>query len=101
MIDPGNEAGTTFLHYSHELFLRHQSGEASRMGNSSSKSESAAEFPPEKRLEAPNTRLIDAGIATIPDMEILRERVDYENVHQNRTQILKQLEWKAAELRED
>ena len=29
------------------------------------------EFPPEKRLEASNTRLIKAGIATIPDMETL------------------------------
>jgi hypothetical protein len=59
------------------------------------------EFPPEKRLEAPDHRLIKAGIATIHDMETLRECVAYENTHQNRTQILRQLEWKAAELRED
>lgn len=59
------------------------------------------EFPPEKRLDAPNTRLIDAGIATIPDMVTLRECVTYENTHQNRTQILRRLEWKADELRED
>lgn len=59
------------------------------------------EFPPEKRLEAPNYRLIKAGIATIPDMETLRECVAYENAHQNRTQILRQLKWKAEELRED
>ncbi|OTF01806.1 hypothetical protein [Halorubrum sp. SD683] len=71
------------------------------MGDSSHESESAAEFPPEKRLEAPNTRLIDAGIATIPDMETLRECVAYENTHQNRTQILRRLEWRAEELRED
>jgi len=31
------------------------------------------EFPPEKRLEAPNYRLIKAGIATITDMETLQE----------------------------
>jgi len=31
------------------------------------------EFPPEKRLEAPNYRLVEAGIATIPDMETLQE----------------------------
>ena len=31
------------------------------------------EFPPEKRLEAPNYRLVEAGIATIPDTETLRE----------------------------
>ncbi|QCC61740.1 hypothetical protein NP511_21475 [Natrinema thermotolerans] len=59
------------------------------------------EFPPEKRLEAPNHRLIKAGIATIPDMETLRECVAYENAHQNRTQILRRLQWKAEELRED
>jgi len=59
------------------------------------------EFPPEKRLEAPNYRLIKAGIATIPDMETLRECVAYENTHQNRTQILRRLQWKAEELREE
>ena len=58
------------------------------------------EFPPEKRLEAPNYRLIEAGIATIPDMETLWECVAYENAHQNRTQILRRLQWKAEELRE-
>ena len=56
------------------------------------------EFPPEKHLEAPNYRLIEAGIATIPDMETLRECVAYENAHQNRTQILRRLQWKAEEL---
>ena len=59
------------------------------------------EFPPKKRLEAPNYRLVKAGIATIPDMETLRECVAYENAHQNRTQILRRLQWKAEELRED
>ena len=58
------------------------------------------EFPPEKRLEAPNYQLIEAGIATIPDMETLRECVAYENAHQNRTQILRRLQSKAEELRE-
>ena len=59
------------------------------------------EFPPEKRLEAPNTRLIKAGIETIPDMETLQECVAYETIHQNRTQILRRLKWKAEELREN
>ena len=59
------------------------------------------EFPPEKRLEAPNTRLIKAGIETIPDMETFQECVAYENTHQNRTQILRRLKWKAEELREN
>ncbi len=58
------------------------------------------EFPPEKRLEAPNHRLIKARIATIPDMETLQECVAYENAHQNRTQVLRRLKWKAEELRE-
>jgi hypothetical protein len=53
------------------------------------------EFPPEKRLEASNTRLIKAGITTI------QQCVAYENAHQNRTQILRRLKWKAEELRED
>ena len=56
------------------------------------------EFPPEKRLEAPTYRLVEAGIATIPDMETLRECVAYENTHQNRTQILRRLKRKAEEL---
>jgi hypothetical protein len=56
------------------------------------------EFPPEKRLEAPNTRLTKAIIMTIPDMETLQECVAYENAHQNRTQILRRLKWKATEL---
>jgi hypothetical protein len=59
------------------------------------------EFPPEKRIEAPNHRLIKAGVATIPDIETLREYVAYENAHQNRTQILRLLQWKAEDLRED
>lgn len=72
--------------------------EASVVGNLTSETESTDEFPPEKRLEAPNTRMIDAGIATISDIETLRECVAYENAHQNRIQILKQLEWKANEM---
>jgi len=41
------------------------------------------DFPPEKRLEAPNPRPIDAGTATIPDMGTLRECVAYENANRN------------------
>jgi len=70
------------------------------MGQSTECDEEDDEFPPEKRLEAPNHRLIEAGIATIPDMETLRECVAYENTHQNRSPILKRLDRKAAELRE-
>jgi hypothetical protein len=63
--------------------------------------ESDDEFPPEKRLEAPTYRLVEAGIATIPDMETLQKCVAYENTHQNRTQILRRLKRKAEELREN
>lgn len=70
------------------------------MEKSADNSESDDEFPPEKRLEASNHRLIKAGIATIPDMETLRECVAYENAHLNRTQILRRLQRKAEELRE-
>lgn len=59
------------------------------------------EFPPAKRLEAPSVRLIDAGIATITDMETLHACVAYENQHQQRLPVLKQLAWRAEELRED
>ena len=45
------------------------------------------DFPPAKRIEASNTRLIKAGIETIFDMETLQECVAHENIHQNRTQI--------------
>ncbi|MFC7198231.1 hypothetical protein [Halospeciosus flavus] len=71
------------------------------MDDSSRESGSPAEFPPEKRLEAPNYRLVEAGIATIPDIETLQEYVAYENAYQNRTQILRRPKWKAEELCED
>ena len=56
-------------------------------------------FPPEKRLEAPETRLINAGIVTIHDMETLRACVAYENANQQRVQILRRLEDQANEIR--
>jgi len=59
------------------------------------------ELLPEKRVEAPNTHLIKAGIKTILGVKTLQECVAYENAHQNRTQILRRLKWKAEELRED
>ena len=61
----------------------------------------SSELSPEQRLDPPNTRLINAGIATINDMKTLRACVAYENTHQSRTQILRRLKWKAEELRED
>jgi hypothetical protein len=55
---------------------------------------------PAQRLEPPNTRLIDARIATITDMETLRDCVAYENANQQRTPILKRLDRRAAEIQE-
>lgn len=56
---------------------------------------------PEQRLEPPNTRLLNAGIVTINDIETLRACVAYENAHQQRVQILRRLEHRASELREE
>lgn len=56
-------------------------------------------FTPKQRLEPPNTRLINASIATIHDMESLRASVAYENTNQQRVQILRQLEQRAIEIR--
>ena len=53
----------------------------------------------EQRLEATSVRLVEAGIATIDDMETLRACVAYENTHQNRTPILERLARRAEELR--
>ena len=55
----------------------------------------------EKRLEPPTARLVDAGIESINDMETLRACVAYENTHQNRTPILRRLERKAEEIRNE
>lgn len=63
-------------------------------------SNDGTEFPPEKRLEPPNPRLIRAGITTINDMETLRECVGYENAHQRRQFVLDLLASRAQELRE-
>jgi hypothetical protein len=57
------------------------------------------ELSPEQRLEPPNTRLINAGIVTIHDMETLRACVAYENANQQRVQILRRLEQRATEIR--
>lgn len=57
------------------------------------------DLTPEQRLEPPNTRLINAGIATIHDMETLRACVAYENANQQRIQILRRLEQRASEIR--
>jgi len=62
-------------------------------------SQDSSELSPAQRLEAPNTRLIDAVIATINDMDTLRACIAYENQHQQRVPILRQLEKRANEFR--
>mgnify|MGYP007116971232 FL=1 len=57
------------------------------------------ELSPAQRLEPPNTRLINAGITTINDMETLRACVAYENANQQRLQILRRLKQRATEIR--
>jgi len=69
------------------------------VSNSSEQSTVSSGLSPEQRLEPPNTRLLNAGIVTINDMETLRACVAYENAHQNRVQILRRLEHRANELR--
>ena len=61
----------------------------------------SSELSPEQRLDPPNRRLINAGIATINDMETLRACVAYENAHQQRVQILRRLDDRASELRSE
>ncbi|MFC7157744.1 hypothetical protein ACFQPA_20170 [Halomarina halobia] len=61
----------------------------------------SSELSPAQRLDPPNTRLINAGITTINDMETLRACVAYENAHQQRVQILRRLDDRASELRSE
>jgi hypothetical protein len=69
------------------------------VSNPDVQSTDASELSPEQRLEPPNTRLINAGIVTIHDMETLRACVAYENANQQRVQILRRLEERASEIR--
>ncbi len=61
----------------------------------------SSELSPEQRLDPSNTRLINASIATITDMETLRACVTYENANQQRVPILRRLEDRASEIRSD
>ena len=69
------------------------------MSDSSDQSVESGGLTPEQRLEPPNTRLINAGIVTIHDMETLRACVAYENTNQQRVRILRQLKQQADEIR--
>ncbi|MDT3437455.1 hypothetical protein DVK05_15685 [Halorubrum sp. Atlit-8R] len=69
------------------------------MSNPDGQTTDEGELSPEQRLEPSNTRLINAGIVTINDMETLRACVAYENANQQRVQILRRLEQRASEIR--
>lgn len=69
------------------------------MSDLDGQSTDVSELSPEHRLDPPNTRLINAGIVTIHDMETLRACVAYENANQQRVQILRRLEQRAIEIR--
>ncbi|GAA0213068.1 MULTISPECIES: hypothetical protein [Halobacteriales] len=69
------------------------------MSDSSDLSVESDALTPKQRLEPPNTRLINAGIATIHDMETLRACVAYENANQQRIPILRRLKDRASEIR--
>ena len=60
-----------------------------------------AGLTPEQRLEATSVRIVEAGIATIDNMETLRACVAYENTHQNRTPIFERLARRAENLRDE
>jgi hypothetical protein len=69
------------------------------VSNPDGQSTDVSELSPEQRLEPQDTRLINAGIVTINNMETLRACVAYENANQQRVQILRRLEQRASELR--
>jgi hypothetical protein len=69
------------------------------MTNPDGQTTDASELSPEQRLEPPNTRLINAGIVTINDIETLQECVAYENANQQRIPILRRLKCRASEIR--
>ncbi|MFD1564404.1 hypothetical protein ACFR99_12685 [Haloarchaeobius amylolyticus] len=69
------------------------------MSDTPEHTQDSSRLSPAQRLEAPNTRLIDAGIETINEMDTLRACIAYENQHQQRVPILRLLEKRAIELR--
>jgi hypothetical protein len=69
------------------------------LSNSADQSTEPSGLTPQQRLESSNTRLVDAGIATINDMETLRACVAYENANRRRVQILHRLKRRADEIR--
>lgn len=81
------------------VFVASSGAEATPVNKVSNSSDVLNGLSPKQRLEPPNWRLIEPGIATIKDMEMLRACVAYENTHQNRLPILRQLEEQANEIR--
>jgi hypothetical protein len=81
------------------FFLASKARRRTSVSESADQSVESKGLTPKQRLEPPNTRLINAGIVTINDMETLRACVAYENANQGRVQILRRLERQAQEIR--
>ena len=58
------------------------------------------ELPPEKLLDTPNFRLIRGGVTCMDSVETVKQYVAYENTTEQRAQVLRLLQQRAAELRE-
>lgn len=82
-----------------KVFIASAEAEANQVRNTTKPTGGQNGLSPRQRLEPPNWRLIEPGIATIKDMETLRVCVGYENAHQNRIQILRRLHEQANEIR--
>jgi len=71
------------------------------VSNDSDHSTVSSELSPKQRLEPPNVDLLNAGIVSISDIETLQACVAYENTHQQRTPVLRQLAVQAARIRSE
>jgi hypothetical protein len=58
------------------------------------------ELPPEKLLDTPNFRLIRGGVACMYSVGTVKQYVAHENVTEQRAQVLRLLQQRAAELRD-
>jgi hypothetical protein len=58
------------------------------------------ELPPEKLLDTPSFRLIRGGVRCMQSVETVKQYVAHENVNEQREQVLRLLQQRAAELRE-
>ena len=57
-------------------------------------------LPPEKLLDTPNFRLIRGGVACMRSVKTVKQYVAHENATEQREQVLRLLNQRATELRE-